>query len=182
MPTGMGTVPNQSRRLRRAVNVACGIGLRIMRWSNLWVGFHAFSLCIAALLILVWGYSYRDPDRHDFQGLNDWKAELMYTVFRGDCVAVSFPIPTTMRPGWRWEWSYCGLSPSADFKYAVPLWPLILFSIAWGVYPFIPQYQRWRLYGQGRCSKCGYLLKGLRDPRCPECGQPFDQHDPSPDR
>jgi hypothetical protein len=26
----------------------------------------------------------------------------------------------------------------------------------------------------GRCSKCGYNLSGLRDPRCPECGTPFD--------
>lgn len=25
-----------------------------------------------------------------------------------------------------------------------------------------------------RCGNCGYLLKGLRDPRCPECGTPFD--------
>ncbi len=26
----------------------------------------------------------------------------------------------------------------------------------------------------GFCSKCGYNLTGLRDPRCPECGTPFD--------
>jgi len=24
------------------------------------------------------------------------------------------------------------------------------------------------------CAKCGYLLAGLREPRCPECGTPFD--------
>lgn len=24
------------------------------------------------------------------------------------------------------------------------------------------------------CSKCGYLLLGLTDSRCPECGKPFD--------
>lgn len=24
------------------------------------------------------------------------------------------------------------------------------------------------------CKKCGYNLRGLRDPRCPECGTPFD--------
>ena len=38
-----------------------------------------------------------------------------------------------------------------------------------------------------RCTKCGYSLKGLTEPRCPECGEPFNpymvglenQHDPS---
>lgn len=27
---------------------------------------------------------------------------------------------------------------------------------------------------QGRCRRCGYLLYGLPEPRCPECGEPFD--------
>jgi hypothetical protein len=26
---------------------------------------------------------------------------------------------------------------------------------------------------QGRCEKCGYDLRGLPEPRCPECGTPF---------
>lgn len=26
-----------------------------------------------------------------------------------------------------------------------------------------------------RCAKCGYLLFGLTEPRCPECGEPFDE-------
>ena len=25
-----------------------------------------------------------------------------------------------------------------------------------------------------RCAKCGYLLCGLPEPRCPECGTPFE--------
>jgi hypothetical protein len=25
-----------------------------------------------------------------------------------------------------------------------------------------------------RCGNCGYLLYGLPEPRCPECGEPFD--------
>jgi len=27
----------------------------------------------------------------------------------------------------------------------------------------------------GRCAKCGYDLRGLPEPRCPECGAPFRQ-------
>ncbi|MCO6439014.1 MAG: hypothetical protein J5J06_18120 [Phycisphaerae bacterium] len=29
-----------------------------------------------------------------------------------------------------------------------------------------------------RCVKCAYCLDGLADNRCPECGRPFDPHDP----
>ncbi|MHC4698460.1 MAG: hypothetical protein ACYTFA_17140 [Planctomycetota bacterium] len=28
-----------------------------------------------------------------------------------------------------------------------------------------------------RCKTCGYALRGLCDPRCPECGGPFDPND-----
>lgn len=26
----------------------------------------------------------------------------------------------------------------------------------------------------GQCTTCGYSLRGLPEPRCPECGTPFD--------
>lgn len=29
-----------------------------------------------------------------------------------------------------------------------------------------------------RCLGCGYILEGLPEPRCPECGRAFDPHDP----
>jgi predicted amidophosphoribosyltransferase len=28
------------------------------------------------------------------------------------------------------------------------------------------------------CSNCGYVLDGLPENRCPECGRPFDPDDP----
>lgn len=33
-----------------------------------------------------------------------------------------------------------------------------------------------------RCVKCGYLLKGLPEHRCPECGTPFDDAEGTPTR
>ncbi len=30
-----------------------------------------------------------------------------------------------------------------------------------------------------RCLGCGYSLRGLAEPRCPECGRPFDPADPT---
>jgi hypothetical protein len=29
-------------------------------------------------------------------------------------------------------------------------------------------------YHPWQCARCGYLLYGLSEPRCPECGSPFD--------
>lgn len=29
-------------------------------------------------------------------------------------------------------------------------------------------------YPAGQCQRCGYHLRGLTEPRCPECGTPFD--------
>jgi len=33
----------------------------------------------------------------------------------------------------------------------------------------------WPVYEPGHCMNCGYNLRGLPKPRCPECGQPFDR-------
>ncbi len=46
---------------------------------------------------------------------------------------------------------------------------IVCSSVYWPSPPPPP-----RLPQEGRCGKCGYLLRGLRDARCPECGKPFD--------
>lgn len=38
---------------------------------------------------------------------------------------------------------------------------------------------QWALPDSAVCLDCGYLLRGLRDPICPECGRPFDPGDPT---
>lgn len=32
----------------------------------------------------------------------------------------------------------------------------------------------WPVYPPAHCTGCGYNLLGLAEPRCPECGLPFD--------
>lgn len=62
---------------------------------------------------------------------------------------------------------------------SVPLPSLLLLTlVATGVL--------WRLdrrYPPGHCHKCGYNLRGLPKPRCPECGTDFDPSNlpPTPD-
>lgn len=33
----------------------------------------------------------------------------------------------------------------------------------------------WPFVPPGHCAKCGYDLRGLPEPRCPECGRPFEK-------
>ncbi len=66
-----------------------------------------------------------------------------------------------------WSWSRVFLE--------LPLWGLCLVL---GVYPTVALYRgplrrRWRR-SRGLCLKCGYDVRLLTEPRCPECGNPFD--------
>lgn len=36
------------------------------------------------------------------------------------------------------------------------------------------------VFPSGHCSKCGYDLQGLPEPRCPECGKPFELQEAKP--
>ena len=57
---------------------------------------------------------------------------------------------------------------------------LLSFAILWAVPSLIlcgvvGYRRRWRPeYGPGKCAQCGYDLRGLVEPRCPECGTAFD--------
>lgn len=52
---------------------------------------------------------------------------------------------------------------------------LVLYgAICWRV---IARYRYLRHLVPGHCTECGYDLRGLPEPRCPECGTPFDPDD-----
>jgi hypothetical protein len=58
--------------------------------------------------------------------------------------------------------------------------PVIVYGLAGGaqyfllaiVFLYVWEWRRPR--DRTHCTKCGYDLRGLREPRCPECGWPFD--------
>lgn len=59
---------------------------------------------------------------------------------------------------------------------------LLVMGIAAAIYAligvatmrFVSHWRRVGVAEPGRCERCGYLLRGLLEPRCPECGEPFD--------
>ena len=59
--------------------------------------------------------------------------------------------------------------------YEVPLWPLPVGFLALLSYTSVVSVYRIRRRRKlGLCLSCGYSLHGLTEPRCPECGTPFD--------
>jgi hypothetical protein len=69
------------------------------------------------------------------------------------------------------------LPANADLP-ACHMFVLILASGTWTVYLFAKDRRQRRPEGP-RCQKCGYLLIGLPEPRCPECGTPFEKPEAS---
>lgn len=77
--------------------------------------------------------------------------------------------PTIQFPGFRLE----KLSGSwmAHFNLAVAT---LLFVVIRVFDLGFSQHQRRRRRKLGQCVKCGYSLKGLTEPRCPECNTPYE--------
>jgi len=62
---------------------------------------------------------------------------------------------------------------------AVSLMVLALGAIVYSYHRWPPHPPAPRPPRGGRCGECGYLLAGLPEPRCPECGTRFDPRDPN---
>jgi hypothetical protein len=63
---------------------------------------------------------------------------------------------------------YGGRAPTDTaflFCYCIVVMPVQLFTI----WVYTTGKPRWDY--ETRCRKCGYILRGIREPRCPECGE-----------
>jgi hypothetical protein len=60
----------------------------------------------------------------------------------------------------------------------------LYYGVVWGIPLLIlagavrTHNHYWPIYPDGFCQSCGYSLRGLTVPRCPECGTPFDESPP----
>lgn len=61
--------------------------------------------------------------------------------------------------------------------------PIAVWAItdAWPHRRALSRIRRWLDQGIPACLKCGHPLRGLRSPRCPECGEPWTSAYPSAD-
>jgi hypothetical protein len=83
-------------------------------------------------------------------------------------VTVSWPAPAPFPEGrGRWSAIYAPIWVWLLVLWAYPLGKLVLALRARLLVP-------WRRRRHGLCVRCGYSLRGLPEPRCPECGTPFD--------
>ena len=56
----------------------------------------------------------------------------------------------------------------------IPYWALLPLFATYPAVVFIRgPLRRWRRRRRGLCLNCGYNLRGLPEPRCPECGTEF---------
>ncbi len=77
-----------------------------------------------------------------------------------------------------------GRSSSTDViaLFLAPLWGMAVGGAGYGVGRAIAGivFRRCELPYPPLCEKCGYSLRGLNEPRCPECGTTFRPNRPTP--
>jgi len=78
-----------------------------------------------------------------------------------------------------WIWHSVDITREGEGAFIVFLVPCclilpaaIIVTLAGGVLALRQEFSKGPV--PGSCTKCGYDLRGLPEPRCPECGTPFD--------
>lgn len=130
-------------------------------------------ICAAMIMIVLLSFRRENPI------LIDRKTGCEYLVYRGTFVVETHSLPANMFPtSARFHLGRSSIPNWSHFnriRFSFPLWVPSLLLLTWGVYPFLfrPRYRRWREHQRqrrGLCVSCGYDLRGLPEPRCPECG------------
>jgi hypothetical protein len=63
---------------------------------------------------------------------------------------------------------FSDLPPDKEVPFAIAWVPAVLFLTAAIASLLAPSPL---IDGETRCRKCGYILRGISEPRCPECGE-----------
>ena len=121
-------------------------------WPTLWATLQVIGLCVICQPLR----SYRTVIFATLAGL------VGNSVVSLPHAALYFP------PGSGYPW------------YVMVAWGVATLLVIWGTIGGIlccavwTRKRYWPVYEPGCCAKCGYYLRGLPEPRCPECGTPFE--------
>lgn len=145
-------------------------GKRFRRWYRLkWVGLAA---CLALLVAFV-----APPIKTSVKSTELWLFNFCVIVFHQpvgpgieDDIWHNWKVDVGNDPGFLPKYRNITLRAGTLMYISLPLQPLFLFlvvatSVLWWLVPSYPP---------GCCRKCGYNLRGLTEPRCPECSTEFD--------
>ncbi len=142
------------------LDVICAFLSRSSQWPA--------AILIGAWVLLVALVAWKDEEV-----LRDWWAcwfigiLLLYLTMWGGWTMVNLGTPSSFRPD------------GAVMAVALGAWPAVIFFllIRWLVLAVLSRCRRF--VGPDECHGCGYSLRGLDTPRCPECGRPFESTPPS---
>ncbi len=139
--------------------------------------------CCVAALALVLGESLHSPTVY-------WLTLVLFSfVYLATLVWICWPLSSFLAavvvpvvvivcrwlPELPWLWEGAAYWPASQM---IRFWglqalysavaPVLLLSLA-----VMVRRRLWPIYPLEQCAKCGYDLRGLPEPRCPECGEPF---------
>ncbi len=121
----------------------------------------------------------------EFATTNSWSTTLFLGPSRLMVTQIEFldayAVPSQKRysgPGWLYDRSVMLNEPSGLYirhsmlivAFFIPILLALLFSLYPAVLFIRGPLRRYRRRKKGLCVKCGYSLRGLPEPRCPECG------------
>ncbi|MCC6908296.1 MAG: hypothetical protein IT430_10180 [Phycisphaerales bacterium] len=74
--------------------------------------------------------------------------------------------------GWLSSWQYMAKNPGEQIyiDWFSDVAGLLTFCLIFGGTLYLPYLSRSQV-GETRCRKCNHVLRGLKEPRCPECGE-----------
>ena len=168
--------------LRKTITILSLIGLLLSvgLWGvSYWYVIVSYAPARCSIFLtnghLAFTYQTRSPTfdaKQVAQGLeNYFESEGLDTVSLGGAVIGWMGTETMTTTWWRFTFEHT----NGDTEVGLPLWvPCLVFSVlpAYAVALF---HRRRKRRWLGLCVKCGYSLRTLTRPRCPECDTPFSE-------
>jgi hypothetical protein len=176
-------------------------GPALLFWASRWQVWGSIAFApFCALMLVLWAlasawlaYAWREGVFSSIRGeqLKAWqkvrKTWLAFVVmgFAKTGLVIAFGLAITIWRSWERQMAIGALmSELGRLPDERPHWVADMLSVpvtflVWG---FVSLFG-WRVARKhmrrlgGQCVRCGYALRGLTEPRCPECGTPFNPAD-----